>query len=230
MSRRALVLSLALLETVTLLAGTAAALTGPVTLAATTTHATAAAPEPALRPNVPVVYTTQAKAVTKAAPKAKPAVHHARPKAHHSAPRRTRHAVATPKLSFAARLTQAVNRIPGYHTGDAVWSITPSYGHWGVADIYGGVVYISPNVPSNRLYDVAAHEWSHLLSVKPYDGDVNGALDAMNAYFGGSGLQGAERAADCMARQLGATWTHYTPCSNAHWRAGAKRLLSHQRL
>ena len=33
-----------------------------------------------------------------------------------------------------------------------------------------------------------------------------------------------------MARILGATWTHYTPCSDAHWRAGARTLLSRHRL
>jgi hypothetical protein len=48
----------------------------------------------------------------------------------------------------------------------------------------------------------------------------------MNSWFGGSGLTGPERAADCMARQLGAQWTHYTSCQDAHWQAGARMLLN----
>jgi hypothetical protein len=52
----------------------------------------------------------------------------------------------------------------------------------------------------------------------------------MNAWFGGSGLTGPERAADCMAILQGATWTHYTTCTNTHWQAGARLLVSGHRL
>jgi hypothetical protein len=140
------------------------------------------------------------------------------------------HRATTSSLTPKQRMMRAVDRIPGYHTGDAVWAISSDWGHWGVADLYGGVAYISPTVPADRMYDVVAHEWSHLLMVKAYGGDVMSALSAANSYFGGSDLMGAERAADCMARLLGATWTHYTSCSDSHWRAGARRLLDRQRL
>ena len=132
--------------------------------------------------------------------------------------------------SWSADLDAAIQRIPGYHSGDAQWVVTSSYGSWGTADWYRGIVYISPRVPRERLYDVAVHEWSHLISVRPYDVDVDEAVRAMNSYFGGSGLVGAERAADCMALLLGAQWTHYTPCANASWRAGAARLVKGARL
>jgi len=56
------------------------------------------------------------------------------------------------------------------------------------------------------------------------------ATAAMNSYFGGSGLVGAERAADCMALRLGAAWTHYSSSDDAHWLAGADRLLQGQAL
>jgi hypothetical protein len=146
--------------------------------------------------------------------------------------RRTPGQAATRNVSLTpgARMQQAINRIPGYRPGDAVWLLTSRYGHWGVADLGRGVIYIAPSVPAARMYDVVVHEWSHVLSVRGYDGDVNAAVGAMDHWFGGSGLQGAERAADCMARELGATWTHYTACSNASWRAGARRLLAGQRL
>jgi hypothetical protein len=187
-----------------------------------------AAPEPVLLRHFP------AASPKAAAPKPKP-----KPVVHHVAPRTVRATTApapvvkrttTASLTPQQRMMHAVARIPGYHTGEAVWAITPGLGSWGLAEMGGGVAYISPTVPSNRMYDVVAHEWSHLLTAKVYGNDISTALAAMNAYFGGSGLTGAERAADCMARELGATWTHYTPCSNSTWRAGAHRLLSRQKL
>jgi hypothetical protein len=66
--------------------------------------------------------------------------------------------------------------------------------------------------------------------VRPYANDVDAATASMNTYFGGSGLVGAERAADCMALLLGVTWTHYTTCSSSVWRAGAARLLKGEKL
>lgn len=132
--------------------------------------------------------------------------------------------------SFQDRLMQAVNRIPGYRTGEAVWVVKPDLGSWGLAAMGGGTVYISPDVPADKLYDVVAHEWSHVLTVKVYGGDLMSALAAVNSYFGGTDLVGAERAADCMAKALGATWTHYTSCTDARWRDGARRLVSRQRL
>jgi hypothetical protein len=138
--------------------------------------------------------------------------------------------VSAVRVSPYDRMMAAVARIPGYRNGDATWVISSAYGHWGMADLGRGIVYVSPRVPANRMYDVVAHEWSHVLSVKPYDFDAMAAVDAMNSYFGGTGLVGAERAADCMARILGATWTHYTLCNNDHWRAGARTLLARKAL
>jgi hypothetical protein len=132
--------------------------------------------------------------------------------------------------SFHDRLMQAVSRIPGYRAGEAEWIVKPGLGSWGLAAMGGGTVYVSPDVPADKLYDVVAHEWSHILVVKVYGGDLMSALAAVNGYFGGADLVGAERAADCMARVLGATWTHYTSCSDSHWRDGARRLVSRQRL
>lgn len=133
---------------------------------------------------------------------------------------------ATPPVTFRTLLMAAVRDLPGYQPGDATWVVTTRFGSWGAADLATGVVYVSPRVPTARLFDVVAHEWAHLLSVRPYDGDVAGALAAMNRWFGGRQLEGAERAADCMARLMGAVWTHYTRCDDAHWRAGAARLLA----
>jgi hypothetical protein len=127
-------------------------------------------------------------------------------------------------------LASSVAHIPGYEQGAATWVVSDKYGSWGTADWYRGVVYISPRVPVERLYDVSVHEWSHLLSVRAYGGDVDAATSAMNAFFGGSGLVGAERAADCMALVMGAHWTHYTACKDSGWRAGATRLTKGERL
>jgi hypothetical protein len=137
-------------------------------------------------------------------------------------------AVPTRPTGWAA-LDRAIARIPSYHGTGARWLAVSADGYWGTADWNTGTIYVSPRVPANRLYDVAVHEWSHLLSVLPYR-DANDGIAAMRAYFGGDGITGAERAADCMARLQGATWTHYTPCTDARWRAGAARLLRGERL
>jgi roadblock/LC7 domain-containing protein len=127
-------------------------------------------------------------------------------------------------------LDLAIARIPTYRPGAAIWLVSDKYGHWGTADWYHATLYISPAVPTARVYDVAVHEWSHELSVLDYDGDVDAATAAMNATFGGSGLVGAERAADCMAKLQGASYTHYTSCTDTDWRRAAARLLAGSRL
>jgi hypothetical protein len=133
--------------------------------------------------------------------------------------------VVTGPTGWAA-LDAAIARIPSYRAGQAIWVVSSKFGHWGTADWYHATLYISPTVPTARLYDVAVHEWSHELSVLDYAGDVNAAVAAMNSRFGGSDLTGAERAADCMSLLQGATWTHYTDCRNSTWRAAAGRLVS----
>ncbi|HUR14713.1 MAG TPA: hypothetical protein VM097_09520 [Mycobacteriales bacterium] len=235
MSRRALVLVLALLQTLTVAAGAraAVALRAPATTVAIAPIGRTPA-EPVLRARpvtahvvrpAPVRRHTRPKVAPRPRPRPRP-VHHA------AAPRRTRVVVASPprrRTTPHQRMMAAVDRLPGYRTGDATWYITSAYGHWGMADMGRGIIYISPDVPADRMYDVVAHEWSHVLSVKPYDAAME-AVVAMNTYFGGSGMTGAERGADCMARILGATWTHYTSCGDARWRDGARRLLARQRL
>ena len=128
------------------------------------------------------------------------------------------------------RLAAAVARIPRYRAGEATWVLTDQYGSWGTADWYTARVYVSPSVPANRIFDVVTHEWSHLLTVQVYGGNVDAAVTAMNRWFGGSNLDGAERAADCMARQLGAAWTHYSNCQDPHWQQGAQILLARRQL
>lgn len=239
MPRRALVLLLALLQTLLVLAGARAAggLQRPL---AVTAGAAPAAGEPVLHTRTVTVHVQRPAPVRQATPKAtRAAAPRPRPRprprvVHHAAPRRTRVvavvAASRPRVSQYDRMMAAVARIPGYRKGDATWVISSRYGHWGMADLGRGIVYVSPSVPADRMYDVVAHEWSHLLMVTVYGGEVNTALFAANAFFGGSELTGAERAADCMARLLGARWTHYTSCTDARWRDGARRLVNRQRL
>jgi len=130
--------------------------------------------------------------------------------------------------SASTLLRASLDRLPGYRPGDAVFQVRRGLPSWGIADLGAGRVYVSSSVPSWRMYDVVAHEWSHVLSVRAYDGDVAAALAAMRETFGGSGMTGAERAADCMAREVGARWTHYTSCQDDDWRAAARRLLARQ--
>lgn len=176
---------------------------------------------------------------------------HATPKAHpspkaHPTPRASKAAapvpaqprprlVPTPQvvtrapLTAEARMWQAIRRLPGYLPDEAIWTLTPGQDAWGLTNLQAAVVNISSRVPANRMYDVVAHEWGHVQSMHAYGYDVATALIALNRLYGGPG-SGAERAADCIARVLGAQWTNYTPCDNASWRAGARRLLAGQRL
>ena len=133
--------------------------------------------------------------------------------------------------SGGSALERAINRIPGYSSHrPAHWVSTSRYGHYGATDLASNNIYINPGVPSSKLDSVVRHEWSHILSVRAYGGSYSAMMSATNRVFGGSGMTGAERAADCMAIQLGASWTHYTSCSNSQWRAAAATLLSGRRL
>ncbi len=130
----------------------------------------------------------------------------------------------------ASPLQRAVARIPGYgNHRPAVWVLTSRYGHYGATDLGRNTVYISPSVPASRLDAVVRHEWGHILSVRAYGGSVPATLAGLNRAFGGSGMTGAERAADCVATVLGANWTNYTSCSSAAWRRGAQQLLGGRR-
>jgi hypothetical protein len=183
-------------------------------------------------PPVGEVHTTSGTAVRRATPSrrvapARPAPARAAKPA--AAIRRTT-TVRSAAPTFQQALDAAVARIPTYRPGTARWVVSRAYAFWGTADWYHDVLYVSPDVPTSKLYDVAVHEWSHELSVLDYGGDVTAATAAMNAWFGGSELTGPERAADCMSLLQGAHWTHYTTCTNAVWRAGAARLIAGQRL
>jgi len=151
----------------------------------------------------------------------------------HPKPVQSRHAHRVARVTGPtgwSALDRAIARIPTYRPGAAMWLVSNRYGHWGTADWYHDTLYVAPGVPTSYLYDVAVHEWSHELSVLDYGGDVDAAVAAMNAAFGGSGLVGAERAADCMSRLQGASWTHYTSCANQGWRASAAKLVAGRRL
>lgn len=190
--------------------------------------AASAAPAPAGE-----VHTTSGTAVRRATPPrrvtpTRPAPARAAKPAAATIRRTTTVRVAAP--TFQQALDAAIARIPTYRPGTARWVVSRAYAFWGTADWYHDVLYVSPDVPTSKLYDVAVHEWSHELSVLDYGGDVAAATRAMNAWFGGSDLTGPERAADCMSLLQGARWTHYTTCTNAVWRAGAARLIAGQRL
>ncbi len=110
---------------------------------------------------------------------------------------------------------------PGYWQGGIHWSVTSRYGHYGTTDLATADIYISPGVPTSLLDSVVRHEYAHVVSVRAYGGQWQTTVSALNRAFGGSGMTGAERAADCMARAIGATWTYHTSCSSSAWRAMA---------
>ena len=129
-----------------------------------------------------------------------------------------------------AALNRAISRVPNYRLGVATWTVTARFGHWGTTDLGTGRVYVSPTVPASKLYSVVAHEYGHALSSKNWGRNWPAAASAMNRWFGGGTDMALERAADCMAIVLGATWTNYTTCASTRWRQGARTLLAGKRL
>lgn len=127
-------------------------------------------------------------------------------------------------------LNAAIARIPGYRPGGITWTVSSRYGHWGATDMATGWIYISPSVSPGLLDSVVRHEYAHIVTVRAYGGDWRTAKQAANLTFGGTGRTGVERAADCMARALGASFTQYTSCGRADWQAAAGRLLAGRRL
>lgn len=131
-------------------------------------------------------------------------------------------------------LNRAIDAIPGYRQArPAKWVVTSKYGHYGMTDWYNNTIYISPTVPASRLRDVALHEWAHIQTARAYGGNIPAMIAGLNRVYGGGGrgnLNGAERAADCMAAVSGAKWTHYTSCTKSSWRSAARTLLAGRQL
>lgn len=131
-------------------------------------------------------------------------------------------------------LRAAVSRIPSYRAHrPARWVVSARTPRWGQTDWFHNTIYISPSVPGYYLDSVVRHEWSHILQARDYHLHIRLAVKALNRTFGGpghTGIRGAEYAADCMAIQLGATWTYYTACRRPTWRHAAIRLLHGQEL
>jgi hypothetical protein len=138
--------------------------------------------------------------------------------------------VAPARTSWPA-LNQAIAAIPGYRDGIARWHVTSRSGHYGITDANqpgAANIYISPTVPASKLYSVAAHEYGHAVVIANYGtgyGPYTQYSRDMVRWFGGTTVTGLERAADCIALRLGATWTNYTGCGDAHWQEGARILL-----
>jgi hypothetical protein len=119
-----------------------------------------------------------------------------------------------------------VDRIPFYQPGIARWVVRRGLPNYGLTDRSARIVYISPRVPRARLYDVVVHEWAHVVSTQGYGGNLRTADAAVLRWFGGgSTTRAIEIAADCVARVLGARWTHYTSCADTHLRYGARYLM-----
>ena len=136
--------------------------------------------------------------------------------------------------SASAGLGRAIAAIPGYASGAPVrWVISSNFGHYGMTDWYHNTIYLSPSIPASQLASVAKHEYGHILEARAYGGDIQAMITALTPVFGAGGrgnLDGTELAADCVAIVNGASWTHYTGCSNPSWRAAARTLISGHRL
>ena len=153
----------------------------------------------------------------------------------HGAPaHRTYRAAPRPAYSGGsgrAGMDAAIARIPNYRQGVVgLWSYTSRYGSYGTANLVTREITVSPRVPANLMFSVVVHEYAHELALHNYGGDWQTSGAAMSQAFGAPVVRAQELAADCMARLQGATWTYYTSCSNASWRASAATLLAGNRL
>lgn len=93
-------------------------------------------------------------------------------------------------------------------------------GYTGTADWYNNAILLSSKVPSYRLNYVVAHECAHLKQYKVYRGNVPALKKKMNSIYGGSGLTGVERNADCITRKWGYKQYYYTnSCGGARGKA-----------
>ncbi|HEY7718827.1 MAG TPA: hypothetical protein VH915_08710 [Pedococcus sp.] len=193
----------------------------------------ATAPRPTTSPRPTAIAPTRPPATPRAGPTRKPAATRTPAPARTATPAPRRPAAKTARPSGPtgwAALDAAIARIPGYRSSGITWTVTSRYGHWGTTDLATYDIFISPGTPVSLLDAVVRHEYAHVVTVRAYGGDWQQAKAATNAAFGGSGITGAERAADCMARLLGATWTNYTSCSSAAWRSLAAALLAGRRV
>ncbi|HVT64420.1 MAG TPA: hypothetical protein VHD81_04660 [Mycobacteriales bacterium] len=141
-------------------------------------------------------------------------------------------AAARPQIKHSA-LNSVLDRLPGYFPGVVHWKVSTAWRHYGTTDWDTNTITISAFTPLNLLYSVVAHEWSHEIQAFDYHREFWGLVKSMNRHFGGagsSGQRGVEYSADCMAIELGATWTDYTSCHNKKWRHFARRLLAGHRL
>ena len=170
----------------------------------------------------------QAKAEARAVARAEAAAA-AKARAARSAAREA--ATAAPARTSWPALNRAIAAIPGYRDGIARWHVTSRFGHYGITDANqpgAANIYISPTVPASKLYSVAAHEYGHAVVIANYGtgyGPYTRYSSDMVRWFGGTTVTGLERAADCIALRLGATWTNYTGCGDPHWQEGARILL-----
>lgn len=98
--------------------------------------------------------------------------------------------------------------------------VTSRYGHAGVTALSSGRMYIAPGLSASYLRYVVAHECAHNKQFRAFRGDVPAMIQRLNAIYGGSGLTGVERNADCVTVRLGLSGQHYTrQCAGARGRA-----------
>lgn len=103
---------------------------------------------------------------------------------------------AAQKTDFAVLLRQAISQVPG--AVSTKW-IVKDLGAWGSTHFPSCTVYIAPRTPEHRLLDVIRHEWGHVKQCRRW-GTIESAQTAVG---------NIEVNADCIARLLGAKWTHY---------------------
>jgi hypothetical protein len=109
--------------------------------------------------------------------------------------------------------------------GTATWALE-SKGAWGASD--GHTIYLDPDMPADKRFSVAVHEYSHVLQARAY-GSLRASKAALSAIIGDdpSSVTANESTADCMALLQGATWVNYG-CDDRLRPAAAALLAGHR--
>jgi uncharacterized protein YjaZ len=97
----------------------------------------------------------------------------------------------------------------------ADWNLAES-GSWGLMKTATGKVFIAKGVPCDKVRSVMVHEYTHVLQWRLYGSSLVSDLESHG---------GAEEIADCGARMLGATWTHYVQTCTAEQTRSADAIL-----
>ena len=119
---------------------------------------------------------------------------------------------------YAESINRALARVGC--AGTTIEIVDSIQGAAGLAYPWKGQITIARGLPAYYISYVAAHECAHMLQLWNTGGQWSEVVARMNQIYGGTGYQGLEQNADCIAAVLGFPEGGYTRnCSGQRWTA-----------